>query len=1207
MGKEQALRKQNALPNLTIKALKAVPRFAKIHVIIIDSSWEETILGTFHDKSVSTPEEEQEILLSCIRQLNSNAKFENVMNHVLSSILRFYSGTRAYVFEFNWKQGTTSNTHEACAPFVTPEIDNLQNVPISAVDTWIRAFEHGEDCFILEDVDSLQHNPLRQEEYITLTAQGIQSLIAVPLRYNNQLHGFLGVDDPARNQGNSEFLINLTYFICNEMVKRLLNEELRKLSFSDYLTQFGNRNAYNAYLQQLADRHLLNTGILFADLNSLKYMNDTFGHEYGDQLICHMANVLRKHFSDHQIFRISGDEFVIICEHCTQGQFMTTVAQLRSDLTGKSEELASVGALWQREIFDLNKAVYQAEQLMYQNKQQYHAVSADRSQKQSDLIHLFLKNMELDRFEFYMQPQMDAQDGSVIGAEALVRRITHTGEVILPHEFIPILEKEMLISRLDFSVLDQVCCKLRCWLDQGLRIVPVSINFSSLTLREKDFISKFLDVCCTHAINPDNLIIEISRGGSRIDRETLKSILQTLHSHGIRVRVKNLTMENDFLAMITLDGVTAVKLDVSLVREMDEHFRVHLLIQALIDLCHRMGQVCMACGVETQHQIDLLRSMQCDSFQGFFFAHPMPADAFAAQYLKPEEKKTAEANHSNAATDHDAYQLPDNLNLLDSSVFDLLSQTTENLYIYLADLSKDFSRWSPAAVQYFGLPGEYIINTAKVWTEYIHPDDQHIFLEDMGRLIKGTSDRHDCEYRARNARGEYVWVRCNGIVQRNSDGTPGLFVGTMVNLRSVSKFDPTTGLLSSYSFLDYFQKYLASQGSGALLLFGIDHFKRINDVYGYQLGDQILHYVAQQVQMIPDCHFFRMDGDKIACLIPNGSRSDMELVFSQVCQILDCTPSIQDADFHLSASCGGVLYPLHGDQLEVLRANTEYALEQAKKNRRGSLAVYSEELHKKSVLSFQLQEILRSAISNNFEGFSLCYQPFINTETGEIFGAEALLRFSSPSTARVSPAEFIPVLEETGAISEVGAWVLRTALYQAAQWRKLCPDFHISVNASYVQLSRPDFKEIVIRELELSGLPPEALILELTESCKITDPERLKEDLRFFEEHQIQVALDDFGTGYSSIAMLRQLTPSWIKIDHTFVASITESKLDQAIIEYILQLCKHAGIHVCIEGVETAEILRIVRQYQPEILQGYYFSRPLTPEEFVNTQLKKAR
>lgn len=222
-----------------------------------------------------------------------------------------------------------------------------------------------------------------------------------------------------------------------------------------------------------------------------------------------------------------------------------------------------------------------------------------------------------------------------------------------------------------------------------------------------------------------------------------------------------------------------------------------------------------------------------------------------------------------------------------------------------------------------------------------------------------------------------------------------------------------------------------------------------------------------------------------------------------------------------------------------------------------------------------------------------------------MFGAEALLRFSSPDLPRVTPDEFIPVLEDTGDINSVGAWVLKNALECVKKWRRVCPEFRISVNVSYIQMHREEFRSIVFKELEKSGVDADALIIELTESCKVMDTEQLSSDFEFFMSNNVQMALDDFGTGYSSIALLRELKPNWIKIDHSFVASITESHIDKAIIEYILEICKHADIKVCIEGVENENILNIVKEYEPELLQGYYFSKPISETDFEERYIKK--
>lgn len=536
--------------------------------------------------------------------------------------------------------------------------------------------------------------------------------------------------------------------------------------------------------------------------------------------------------------------------------------------------------------------------------------------------------------------------------------------------------------------------------------------------------------------------------------------------------------------------------------------------------------------------------------------------------------------------------------MLESCVFDLLCNASEKLYLFLADLKRGCSRWSPAAVSYFGLPGEYIENTVQVWASYVHPDDRRILLEDIRKVLTGKSKRLDCEYRARNASGEYVWVNCKGTAESNPDGSPGLFVGMMTDLGGVSVFDPVSGLLSASEFQRTLHKELSLGRRGVLLLFGIDDFKRINDMYGFVFGDRLLCALGQQMQKLQGCTFYRMDGDKFACVASGDNGKEAAKIFSRVRDIAHALPLADRTAFGVSISCGAVLYPTCGEKVEALRAKAEYALEQAKRNGHDSMADYSEDLHRKSMNLFRLQEAIYRSINNDFEGFSLHYQPLICESDGTVFGAEALLRFSAPDLPQVTPADFIPVLEDSGSINEVGAWIIQTALRQAAEWRKLLPDFTISVNVSYLQMRRPGFRDMVLRELERSGVPADGLILELTESCRATAYDQLQADFQFFAEHQIKLALDDFGTGYASIAMLRELTPPWIKIDHTFVASIKDSSLDQAIIEYILQLCGQAGIQVCVEGIETSDIRRTVCRYHPELLQGYYFSKPMPASEF---------
>lgn len=535
---------------------------------------------------------------------------------------------------------------------------------------------------------------------------------------------------------------------------------------------------------------------------------------------------------------------------------------------------------------------------------------------------------------------------------------------------------------------------------------------------------------------------------------------------------------------------------------------------------------------------------------------------------------------------------------LDSRIFDALSQTSDNMYIYIADLERDFSRWSKPSVDYFNLPGEFIENTAKEWVQHIHPQDQHIFLEDIGRIFDGKSNRHNCEYRALNKYGKYVWVRCQGIVERNEDRSLGLFVGTMMNLGVNAKFDQPTGLYTFHELKKQLPAFINQGMEGAVLLFDVDRLQRINDILGYLVGDEVLQRIGQKCQGLVGVTFYRGPGGKFYCITTEKSEDALDRIYQEVQRFSVEVPREMNLEIQLTISCGVSFFPQDAEDFETLHANVEYALEQAKKVGRGSIAQFSGQMHRKTVEKFRLQEVLREAVSNNCKGFALVYQPLVDGKTQEVYGAETLMRFYLPDGTMVSPMDFIPILEEDGTIRQVGEWLLKEALAQAGKWRKENPEFVISVNVSYIQILQAGFREMVEKIVQDSGTPAKQLILELTESCKVSDPNGLRDDFEYFKNMGINMALDDFGTEYSSIALLRKLKPQWIKIDHTFVRSIQDDEMDQAILEYIMNLSKQTRIKVCVEGVENAEILSVVQTYAPELLQGYYYSKPCPAEEF---------
>ncbi len=547
------------------------------------------------------------------------------------------------------------------------------------------------------------------------------------------------------------------------------------------------------------------------------------------------------------------------------------------------------------------------------------------------------------------------------------------------------------------------------------------------------------------------------------------------------------------------------------------------------------------------------------------------------------------------------------LKRLASPVFEAFAKSVDRQFIYLCDVKANMWRWSGHAVKYFGLPGEYVQDLPKIWMDLVHPDDRAGLSAAFGRLFSGEEDEHSCEYRVKNAAGEYVWVLCRGCLVRDGEGRQGLCAGILTNLGAVSKFDPVTALYSHHTFLSDLQAALDGARGGGVLLLGIDYFKRINGMHGRAFGTALLRSFAVELQraMPSEVAVYRMAGDQFALLCREAERAALEAYFQQAAEIGTSGLLVEGRSVRFTVSGGAVLYPEDAEKADEVYRDLEYALERSKKNAREGLTFFTSVAYEETLRRFILRQKLRESVRDRCRGFFLCYQPLVSADRKELTGAEALLRWADPEAPPVSPTEFVPLLEQSGDINIVGRWVLSTALTQMKKWRETLPDLKVSVNVSYLQMQDDSFVDFVLDELERQAFPKNRLVLEMTESLNVTDPVRLNKKLCRFREKGIQIALDDFGTGYASLSILRDLSADWIKVDHTFVAQIVNSNFDQALMEHLIMLCRKLGLNICVEGIETEEIQNTIQRYQPTTLQGFYYSRPVVTQEFEARFIRK--
>lgn len=421
--------------------------------------------------------------------------------------------------------------------------------------------------------------------------------------------------------------------------------------------------------------------------------------------------------------------------------------------------------------------------------------------------------------------------------------------------------------------------------------------------------------------------------------------------------------------------------------------------------------------------------------------------------------------------------------------------------------------------------------------------------------------------------------------------------------------DALTGLPNRYLFQERIVEALSRGREDmhpAVMILNVDRLKQVNDSLGHVVGDRLLQAVVQRLQaMLQGCEemcagslLYRLEGDLFVILMPTTAVKDAPVRLAErIAAHMKESLRLDGREFFVTFSAGIAVHPSDGEDPGTLVKNADSAMHAVKQRGGNGYQCYTQEMNARALDTLELGNALRHALER--DELTLYYQPQLDIESGRMVGMEALIRWRHADRGTVSPADFIPLAEESGLIVPIGEWVLRTACAQAREWRRLgLPALTVAVNISARQFHSRDLPGMVERILAETGLPPGNLELEVTESVTMRDVEFTIAALKKLKEIGVRLSIDDFGTGYSSLNYLKQFPIDKLKVDQSFVRNLTTDANDVAIARAIIALGRSLQLKVIAEGVETRAQLDLLRRYGCDEMQGYLFSRPVAAAEF---------
>ena len=523
-----------------------------------------------------------------------------------------------------------------------------------------------------------------------------------------------------------------------------------------------------------------------------------------------------------------------------------------------------------------------------------------------------------------------------------------------------------------------------------------------------------------------------------------------------------------------------------------------------------------------------------------------------------------------------------------------ISKLSQDSYLMVTDMQHNLTFVPESTAEFLGIPSGWCEDGYKIVLEKsVHPYDCPEYTEEMKKRLRGINLENDLYIRMGKDK-KYVMTQIitDMILEQ---GKNRYFIVLLRNQNVIPEIDPLTDLYGQVKFEKDIVDYIQQGRKVAVLEIEIDHMNDINILYGTNYSDRIQKVLAYRFiyMMDADKAVYRMGNSNYAFILRDASREEAAAFLEKIRARLEESVVLENNHFDLKIYASGIILDHYEGEISTVQSKLEYVLGKMRTRRDHKLMFYNDLVQINGDVDLDLMKIIHQSVLNQCDGFYVEYQPVVHAQTGEIAGAEALVRWKKEPYGIVPPGMFIDWLESNPCMYDLGNFVLKQALTDAVEFRKSNPDFFINVNMSAKQLERKTFCGVVMALLKETGFPAGQLCLELTERCRSMPVSVMEEKLLYLKQHGVRLAMDDYGTGSASSSILLQTPMDEIKIDMSFIRGITDNQTKQALVRSMVDFANKADLKSCLEGVEDEKLQNYLRSFGATWFQGYYYSRPV--------------